>query len=167
MENVYKIPDSDLVNKIDKEEYQPKVFSMSGRIGRLRYLAYSFLFNILTVVAIIILMFFASLLFNFIEVDVAVDRVAGLVAMVMLTAAYFVLAKRRLNDLNKSGWLSLVGLIPIINIFFILYVFFWPGTDERNDYGAKPCENSSLIIFGTVLVPILFIVIMAAISVTR
>jgi uncharacterized membrane protein YhaH (DUF805 family)/type II secretory pathway pseudopilin PulG len=45
---------------------------------------------------------------------------------------------KRLHDLNKSGWLWLLGLIPLVNFCFGIYLLFGKGTDGSNDYGAPP-----------------------------
>lgn len=170
MEDVYKSPNSDLAKQVDDKEYQPKVFSMSGRIGRLRFLAYSMLFSLFSYIATVALAIIVGLILpnsqdsvsNIDRIAVIVSGVSALVFSVIFMAVYFVLSKRRLNDLNKTGWLSLLGLIPIINILFSLYLLFWPGTDSSNDYGAKPAKNSILVILGGVLMPVLFVGIMAA-----
>lgn len=47
---------------------------------------------------------------------------------------------KRLHDLNQSGWLWLLGLIPIVNFFFGIYLLFGKGTDGANDYGEPPEE---------------------------
>ena len=54
--------------------------------------------------------------------------------------------KRRLNDLDKSGWWQLLYLVPIVNILFALYLLFWPGTKGSNNYGLQPAKNSPLFI---------------------
>ena len=37
---------------------------------------------------------------------------------------------RRLNDMEMSRWKLIFILIPIVNIFFAVYIFFTPGTDQ-------------------------------------
>lgn len=49
----------------------------------------------------------------------------------------FILNIGRLNDINMSGWYSLLALIPIINIGFIS-LFFIDGTVGNNKYGKDP-----------------------------
>lgn len=44
---------------------------------------------------------------------------------------------RRLHDIGKSGWLLLVLLLPLINIFGFLYLAFKEGENKDNKYGAK------------------------------
>jgi uncharacterized membrane protein YhaH (DUF805 family) len=43
---------------------------------------------------------------------------------------------KRLHDLDKSGWLYLLGFVPIVNFFFAIYLIVWKGTDGVNKYGA-------------------------------
>ncbi|HSV45612.1 MAG TPA: DUF805 domain-containing protein [Ramlibacter sp.] len=43
---------------------------------------------------------------------------------------------RRLHDIGKSGWLQLVGLIPLIGWGLLIYWFAQPGQTEGNQYGA-------------------------------
>lgn len=42
---------------------------------------------------------------------------------------------RRLHDIAKSGWWSLILFFPFINIIFIILLIFIPGTDGENRYG--------------------------------
>ena len=48
---------------------------------------------------------------------------------------------RRLHDLDKSGWNFLIGLIPLVGGFILLYWFFSEGTQGVNNYGADPKNN--------------------------
>ena len=57
----------------------------------------------------------------------------------------FSLSIRRLHDLNKSGWLSLLLAIPIVDFFVALYIGFWAGDMGTNNFG-KPV-NKTLSIF--------------------
>ncbi|MCO5222871.1 MAG: DUF805 domain-containing protein [Thermomicrobiales bacterium] len=43
---------------------------------------------------------------------------------------------KRLHDLDKSGWLYLLGIIPIVSFFFALYLIFFKGTEGDNQYGS-------------------------------
>lgn len=45
---------------------------------------------------------------------------------------------RRLHDVNKSGWLQLLGLIPILGWIYLIYVCAQPGDAADNQYGAPP-----------------------------
>jgi hypothetical protein len=62
---------------------------------------------------------------------------------------------------NATGWLSIVALIPLINLMFWLI----PGTDGDNNYGAPPPPNTAGVIVIAVILPVLFFVgIISAIS---
>ena len=51
---------------------------------------------------------------------------------------------RRLHDLNLSGWLQLLYIVPVVNsivniVFFVMF-YFIPGTEGDNQYG-RVSEN--------------------------
>ena len=51
---------------------------------------------------------------------------------------------KRLHDLNRSGWWSLLILIPYLNfVIYFLLLGFIKGTDGENRYGADPLETRS------------------------
>lgn len=45
---------------------------------------------------------------------------------------------RRLQDLNHSPLVWMLGYIPVINLFFFLYLLFAKGTEGDNVYGPDP-----------------------------
>jgi len=47
------------------------------------------------------------------------------------------IAIRRLHDSGKSGWMILLGLIPIVG-FILLIVFYVQPSDSPNNYGHGP-----------------------------
>jgi uncharacterized membrane protein YhaH (DUF805 family) len=47
------------------------------------------------------------------------------------------IAVRRLHDTGKSGWMILLGLIPLVG-FIILIVFYVQPSDGPNEYGSGP-----------------------------
>lgn len=44
----------------------------------------------------------------------------------------------RLHDINSSGWLGFLLLIPLVNIFLILALIFAKGTTGDNRFGSDP-----------------------------
>ena len=48
----------------------------------------------------------------------------------------FAVYARRLHDSNKTGWLSLVLLIPCIGTLALIILLLLPGTPGDNKYGA-------------------------------
>ena len=47
-------------------------------------------------------------------------------------------AIRRCHDLGYSGWLSLLNLIPLVNLIFALVLLFVSGQPFPNKYGLPP-----------------------------
>ena len=131
------------------EEYQEvKVFATAGRIGRVRYIAYGmgiyFLFSILGVL-----------------LGFAIGQAGMWVAMIGTLVVGFMLTIQRCHDFNTTGWLSLLMLIPLVNLIF----WFIPGTDGSNDYGAKTPPNGVGVIIAALIIPIVAVVgILAAIA---
>jgi len=55
---------------------------------------------------------------------------------------YIAVAARRLHDTDRSGWLQLVGLIPLIGWIVMIYWCAQPGK-EPNRFGAAPATGGS------------------------
>jgi uncharacterized membrane protein YhaH (DUF805 family) len=46
---------------------------------------------------------------------------------------------KRWHDLNKSGWMTLVLLIPVVGFFwFFVQLGFYKGSEDANQYGNNP-----------------------------
>ena len=45
---------------------------------------------------------------------------------------------RRWHDLGKSGYFSLLSLIPYLNLFIFAYLTFKKGRPTKNPYGPPP-----------------------------
>ena len=50
------------------------------------------------------------------------------------------LSARRCHDLNKSGWLYIAVIIPILGVLIALYLLFAKGTEGNNKYGEDISE---------------------------
>lgn len=133
-------------------ETQPvKVFSISGRIGRARYLAYGMGFYIL-------FGFVAGILTAALGAVGAVLMVAAWVAIVVIG---FMLTIQRCHDFNMSGWLSLVMLVPLVNLIFL----FIPGTDGPNRFGAPTPPNGVGVLIAAWSLPVIMVIgIVAAVA---
>jgi uncharacterized membrane protein YhaH (DUF805 family) len=139
-QNPYTTPEASLV--VDTADtYQPVIFSFSGRLGRLRYLAY--LTGLYLVTGLVLLPIMGG-----ISAASAGTQDIGVFAILLMSVAYiamlvFVLTfgKRRLNDVDKSGWWMLLFFVPIANLIMSLYMMFAPGTNGANNYGPAPTEN--------------------------
>ncbi len=99
-----------------------KLFNAEGRVGRRDW--------IIWIVGIAIIFSILAWILG--------DRaswVQGLLAIIAGIAGIF-MGIKRLHDLDKSGWLYLIGLIPIVNFFFAIYLIAFKGTEGDNKYGA-------------------------------
>lgn len=50
-------------------------------------------------------------------------------------------AIRRLHDCDKSGWLFLLVLIPLVGWIILLYFYIQPGSETRNRFGENPLNR--------------------------
>lgn len=160
MTNPYNAPTADLSHVGENAAtYDPKMLSMSGRIGRLRYLAYTMVLGLLFSLV-------AGLLVAVLGVINPLLMVIGIIAYIPVVGISFVMSIRRLNDLDKTGWLCLLSLVPFVNILFAIWVIFFPGDKGENSYGPPPSQNSGLVIAGALILPIVFIIgILAAVAI--
>lgn len=114
-----------------------KPTSASGRFGRLSYLAWLFLSSIIFMIAVGVL----AAVFGLSTIAQNPENISGIaiiIAVILYIAfIYFsiIFMVRRLHDRNHSGWLSLLVLIPLINIFFALYLLLAKGTVGANNFG--------------------------------
>lgn len=119
--------------------------SAQGRFNRLSYLGWYGFLNIILVILYLCLAGFTGVL-SFTTLAINDDRLVNFFSSTMgigviilwaiATYFHFVFMIRRLHDLNRSGWLSLLIFIPIVQFFFILYMVLASGTSGYNDYGA-------------------------------
>lgn len=49
---------------------------------------------------------------------------------------------RRMHDIGKSGWMILIGLIPIIGGIWLLILCCFNSQVGENRYGVNPKENN-------------------------
>jgi uncharacterized membrane protein YhaH (DUF805 family) len=154
--NPYSAPDAALDTGQDVL-YQPKIFSFSGRIGRMRYLAYGIGLNILLMAVMIPL--------GGVTAGMGGEAGMSMLGMVMVGLFYIatiaisiMFAKRRLNDLNRSGWWFLLFLVPIVNLLMAIYMVFFPGSDGDNNFGPAPTSNSVGVLILGWMMPVFFIV---------
>jgi uncharacterized membrane protein YhaH (DUF805 family) len=153
--NPYRAPAAAVADAA--EEYQPvNIYSVSGRIGRARYIAYTLGISILMgmVVAAIAGVLTAMGM-------PAVGGIATIILYIGLMVWMLMLTIQRAHDFNTTGWLSIIALIPLVNLIF----WFIPGTDGENRWGAKTPPNTVMVLIGAWIVPVIFILgIVAAIA---
>lgn len=102
-------------------------FNFDGRARRSEF-AHYYIFTLLV-------MFVAKALASTFGFFVGGYFMVGLVGLILLVPMLSV-SSRRLHDLNLSGWMQIVFLIPIVGFFFILYVMFSDSKTGSNQYGV-------------------------------
>jgi Tfp pilus assembly major pilin PilA/uncharacterized membrane protein YhaH (DUF805 family) len=152
--NPYAAPRTNVSRPQGAEEYgEIRIFSAQGRLGRARYIGYS-----------VGLSFLISLVLG-IAVAAAGEPAGVLVAIagyLLLVVVSVLLTIQRAHDMNPSGWLAVLWLVPLVNLLF----WFVPGTQGENRYGKQPPPNTAGVIILACVVPLVGIVgILAAIAI--
>lgn len=141
----YAPPRADVAERVP--EYAPlKPFGVEGRIGRLRFLAWSMVLSLVTIAVVGVFALIALAL-------VSTDSTAGLiiggilafVLCVVFLIATILISVQRLHDVGWSGWLWLLNLVPFVGSFFPLLLVVLPGSGVANRYGAPPPPNSTAV----------------------
>jgi uncharacterized membrane protein YhaH (DUF805 family) len=105
------------------------LFSFKGRIGRQTYWFAS-------------LAFMAAFLFSGMLVDVLGEDTGGIVVLLLVILIGYMsiaVAAKRWHDRDKSGWWSLIALIPIVgSIWMLIENGFLRGTQGPNRFGPDP-----------------------------
>lgn len=126
--------------------------SPKGRFTRLSYLAWNGVLGLILSFA-----FFVIIILGF--GGAALAATAGtnpwshplvIFALFLLVVSYIIffvalicILIRRLHDLNKSGWLWLIMFIPLVSLFFAIYVCVAKGSKIANGYGEfRPTEQA-------------------------
>lgn len=99
--------------------------NFDGRARRKEYWMFA-LFNFIISCILGILAYIANV-FYYLSIIVSLALIIPSIAV----------AVRRLHDINKSGWMILLCLIPFVN-FYLIYLFFLEGDKGPNEYGEDP-----------------------------
>jgi uncharacterized membrane protein YhaH (DUF805 family) len=67
-----------------------------------------------------------------------VHPVLGMLFSLAVLVPSLAVGSRRLHDLGKSGWLQLLGLIPLVGWIILIYWAAQPGDSAANRYGPPP-----------------------------
>ncbi|MBC3377060.1 DUF805 domain-containing protein [Pseudomonas sp. SWRI92] len=124
-----------------------KPFSFDGRIGRLRYLAWTMVL-MLAVLPLVGLGFWFATTWILASDSVTGLVVGGLLGAVVLIAFAFVSIQfnvQRLHDLGWSGWLWLINLVPFVGSIFPFILIIAPGNTGANQYGPPPPRNTTAV----------------------
>ena len=140
--NPYAPPEAELADLYGgTDEFQPaRIWSASGRLGRMRCVAY---------------VMGGSIVCDAVSkgLHATVDPTLWSVVSSLLGLALIVLVVltliQRSHDMGWSGWTCLLGFIPVVNFIWI----FKAGTPGENEYGAPPPPNTWGVKFLALLIP--------------
>lgn len=130
-------------------------YSLNGRIGRIQFLAFSVIWGLLLGFVYMVAILLGSLFGP--GSSSAVLALVSVFSLPIAIFAYIILPRRRLHDINKSGWWLLLYLVPIANLLMVYYLYFKRGDEGFNDYGLPPAPYSKVEFWLAMLVPIFMI----------
>lgn len=125
-----------------------KYAQFSGRSGRKEY--WIFVCSALTTLTVLMLiesflgnsrLAYADWAQQMLLQPLAVVNSAGALTKLFLLVTiipFLSVGVRRLHDVNRSGWLLLVILVPILGQIVLLYFFLQKGTAGSNRFGDEP-----------------------------
>ena len=112
-------------------DYRAFLLSPQGRINRQPFWMFGLLTFVVTIAAA--------------AAGAAIDEpLANLVNLVLLWPSLMTSIKR-CHDRDRSGWFLLVLLVPFVNLWVLIELYFLPGTVGPNAYGPDPRGVTSLV----------------------
>jgi uncharacterized membrane protein YhaH (DUF805 family) len=115
-----------------------------GRIGRLGYLMASVYLLAYFVFAVLL-----GLIGHGTRTSNVLVIILGMIGVFIAIPLGISLHIRRWHDLNQSGWLTLLNLLPGVNLIVAVILALVPGTSGPNTYGAShPKSLSPKAVFG-------------------
>lgn len=175
-ENVYHAPKAALADGGDAEFADVGFWRLNGRMGRTYYLAYGVVvpwvayFVVSTILSLLSMVFLAKSS----GVGVVLMVIGSLVSMGVFLGLVCVASAKRLHDINTTGWLSLLFLVPVVNLIAFpvlgLVLLFAPGAGTSNTHGPRPVPAPVLVKilgFGGVFFVVLIAVVGFAIAIPQ
>ncbi|NNF96548.1 MAG: DUF805 domain-containing protein, partial [Halobacteria archaeon] len=139
------------------------IFSLSGRLGRIRYLTYGIAIAFIAQLLLVLMGGTGAMMQN--ETASTLSMIGIGVVYIAMVVIIVMLAVQRLHDLDKTGWLYLLILVPILNIIFAFYMLLAPGSAGANRFGNPPPANSTgVVIVGWIMIVMFVVAIIGIIA---
>lgn len=122
-------------------------FKISGRITRKTFILRMVGLFVLSFVLLVLVSMFINGVDAHLEpdkdylfIDITGPILIGFILIYILLFIVFSLAQeiKRLQDMNSSGWWLLLRFIPIVSLFYLLWLLIGSGTVGPNKYGDDP-----------------------------
>jgi uncharacterized membrane protein YhaH (DUF805 family) len=122
----------ELLAKGEEMDWQYLLLSFEGRITRKQFW--------LTILVFIVIGVVAGLIDAVLHTPaVGSSGIVGLLVSLAMIYPALALYAKRWHDRGKSGWWTLIGLIPIVGaIWLLIELGFLRGTPGANKYGPDP-----------------------------
>jgi len=125
----------------DGSEWQAGLLSLgfSGRLGCLDYFAGTLLSSLAWLLFVLLAMFSGKMAFSWLGI--------------FLSSIYYLRCLAlRLHDTGRTGWLSLVALVPVLGaVMMIVLLFIW-GDDGENEHGMPAARSGGFRAIASLLI---------------
>lgn len=141
-DQISSTPITDVPHRPADSNHAPQptpVWSPKGRFGRANFLAWNLLVGLIFIIVMVLILFLTPLDLDSVESQSFILNMLTLnnVLSLIWLIPFFILSIKRLHDRNHSGWLSLLNMVPIVNLVFWFYLILAPGSLSANQYGTK------------------------------
>jgi uncharacterized membrane protein YhaH (DUF805 family) len=148
--NPYEAPQSRVADLPEEVGFQPiKLWSASGRVGRLRYLAHTAAASILVGIVSTVLT---------LALGPTTGALVPLLAYIPFVVFCVLVGIKRSHDMDWNGWTMLLSLIPLIGLIWL----FKAGSKGENRYGNPPPPNTTGVTILAILFPVIALIGIAA-----
>jgi uncharacterized membrane protein YhaH (DUF805 family) len=149
--NPYQTPQAAVADPGQAALGEVRILSASGRIGRVRYIAFA---TVVTLAAYALIAA-GGLLSGLGSAGGLFGGLLVLAATVGSTVITLLLAIQRLHDFNATGWWVPAFLIPLVNLGLTIALLIVPGTPDTNRFGPPPPRNSLGVVIVAILIPLI------------
>ncbi len=128
----------ELFNRYFLDTLKNKYAMFEGRASRSEFWYYTLFYFILSFVAGMIDVFLINPMLGMPVSEAGQGGLLQFILALALLIPTIAIGVRRLHDIGKSGWWLLIGLIPIVGFFVLLYFYVLDSQIGPNAYGPSP-----------------------------
>ncbi|MHC8307633.1 DUF805 domain-containing protein [Pseudomonas sp. PB3P13] len=123
-----------------------KPLSFEGRVGRLRYLAWTMVLTLVTLgIGSVFAIFGFALISSESTAGLILVGLLAFILVVVLAIASVLFMIQRLHDIGWSGWLWLLIVVPFVGSIFPFVIMVVPGNATANRYGPPAPPNTTAV----------------------